>query len=63
MKEYVKFLFEKRGSSHQLITREFLKQYLTEKQNSHFKEVTYARPLLTRSGHYKRDDCIHIHNL
>ena len=42
---------------------EFLKQYLTEKQNSHFKEVTYTGPLLTRSGHYKRVDYIHIHNL
>ena len=37
--------------------REFLKQYLTEKQTVIYKKVTYGRWSLMRSGHYDSIDC------
>ena len=45
------------------LTREFLKQYLTEKQNDCLRSgrlqevVAYEKWSLTRSGRYERADC------
>ena len=39
------------------LTRELLKQYLSEKQNSFFQVVAYGSWSLTISGRYERVDC------
>ena len=39
-----------------LLTREFLKQYLTEKQNGYFQSGRLWEVVaFTRSGHYRRE--------